>query len=489
MKLQMKTPKSILIVEDEKHVSGMIHRLLSKEGYIVDVVQNGQEALNKFKNSSYDLVISDVCMPVMGGIDLLKELRKNSYDAEVVLITGFGKINDAVEAMKHGASDYITKPVSNKELNLRVRRVFEKQSLVNEVVVLHKALEDRYSFGNIIGKSKKMRELYEIISTVSTTDANILITGDTGTGKELVAKAIHFNSLRNEKPFVPINCAALPDNIIESELFGHEPGSFTGAVRRRVGRFEFCSGGTIFLDEIASMPLSIQAKLLRVLQERKVERLGSNESINVDVRIVTATNKDLTDMVNNGKFREDLFFRLNVIPINIPPLSERKEDIPLLANHFLEKYNKTNKKDIKRVSEDVLNTLISYDWPGNVREFENVFERAVIMAKKDIIGELHLPVDFCTALMREGPKATLVNEQIISSGLQIFIENCEKEYLTKVLQKCNGNVKVSAEYAKTEEKTFYRRMKKYNLAKDDFKIRDGISGYETFLNDQTVARR
>ncbi len=471
----MKTSKSILIVEDDKHVSGMINRLLSKEGYGVDVVQNGQEALNRFKDSCYDLLISDISMPVMGGIELLKELRKDANDVEIILITGFGNINDAVEAMKLGASDYITKPVSNEQLKLIIRRVFEKQSLISEVAALHKVAKDRYSFSNIIGKSKKMQELYDVISTVSSTDANILITGDTGTGKELVAKAIHFNSLRNKKPFVPINCAALPENIIESELFGHESGSFTGAVKRKVGKFEFCSGGTIFLDEMSSMPLSVQAKLLRVLQEKKVERLGGNESIDVDVRIVTATNKDLPDMVSKEKFREDLFFRLNVIPINVPPLKERKEDIPLLANHFLEKYNKANNKEIKGVSGDVLNDMISYDWPGNVREFENIIERAVIMAKKDIIAEINLPVDISTTLMHEGPKAILANDQIVGSGLQIFMENCEKEYIMKVLKKFDGNIKASSEYAKTEEKTLYRRMKKYNLSKDDFKTTDSVS--------------
>ena len=470
MKVDIK--RRILIVEDDKLVAGLIYKVLLKENHIVDTVQNGQEALNKFKDSYYDLVISDICMPVMDGLELLKELKNISNSTEVVLITGFGNINDAVEAMKLGASDYITKPIAKEQLKLITERIFEKQNLINEISLLKKELKERYSFSNIIGKSHKMQELYDIISTVSSSEANVLITGETGTGKELVAKAIHFNSLRKDNHFVPINCATLPETIVESELFGYESGAFSEAKKRKIGKFEFCQGGTMFLDEAANIPLSIQAKLLRVLQEKKIERLGGNETINVDFRIVAATNKDLKDAVCHDKFRDDLYFRLNVIPINVPPLRERSEDIPLLVNHFIEKYNKINNKNIKGVSHDVLSALISYDWPGNVRELENIAERSVIMAKKDLITDIDLPVDISTTLTKKGPENLLVNDKILNAGLQLFIENCEKEYLKKVLEKFNGNVKASSQYAKTEDKTFYRRMKKYNLRKDEFGIAD-----------------
>ncbi|HLG28891.1 MAG TPA: sigma-54 dependent transcriptional regulator, partial [Candidatus Brocadiales bacterium] len=372
--------------------------------------------------------------------------------------------------MKMGACDYITKPISSEEIKLVIQKVFEKQDLITEVRTLREELEGRYKLDNIIGKNQKMQEIYDLILNVSSTDATVLIMGETGTGKELVARSIHFNSGRKNKPFVTVNCSAMPEALLESELFGHEHGAFTGAVKQKLGRFELANGGTIFFDEMGDLSPSIQTKLLRVLQEKEFERVGGNQTIKVDVRIIAATNKDLSTAIKQGTFREDLFYRINVIPIILPPLRERKEDIPLLAAHFLEKYCTILKKDIRAISNDSMNAMISYNWPGNVRELENIIERAVIMAKNTIITDINLskegartitPSDSLTISFEDNHITELVYED--------FIGYCEKQYITKTLEKHQGRVDLSAKSAMMDTKTFYRKMKRHDINKKDFK--------------------
>ncbi|HHT9132825.1 MAG TPA: sigma-54-dependent transcriptional regulator, partial [Candidatus Tripitaka californicus] len=323
------TRKKILIVEDDEYVLGSVHMLLSKDGYAVSTATNGELALNTCQKEQFDLAIIDLKMPGMDGIQVLKGLKKFSPDTMVIMMTAFGSIQNAVEAMRSGASDYITKPISAEEIKLAVQKVLEKQKLIREIKALRQELEQRYSLNRIIGKSPKMQEVYDLILTVSQADATVLITGETGTGKELVARTIHMHSNRKGKPFVAVNCSAMPESLLESELFGYEKGAFTGATSRRVGKFEFANNGTIFFDETSNMSPSIQSKLLRVLQERELERVGGNEVIKVDVRVIAATNKDLKKELAEGRFREDLFYRLNVFPITLPPLRERTEDTPL----------------------------------------------------------------------------------------------------------------------------------------------------------------
>lgn len=468
--------KKILIVEDNEYVLESIKLLLSKEGYDVATASDGLAAIELFKNGQYDLVIADIKMPQMDGMELLQRLKSESPDISVIIMTAFGSIKNAVEAMKMGASDYITKPISSEEIKLVIQKVFEKQDLVTEVKTLREELEGRYKLDNIIGKNQKMQEIYDLILNVSLTDATVLIMGETGTGKELVAKSMHFNSGRKNKPFVPINCSALPETLLESELFGHEQGAFTGAVKQRLGKFELANGGTIFFDEIGDLPPSIQTKLLRVLQEKEFERVGGNQTIKVDVRILAATNKDLSIAIKQGTFREDLYYRINVIPIILPPLRERREDIPLLAAHFLEKCCATLKKDITAISQETMNAMISYSWPGNVRELENCIERAVIMTKDNIITDVNLskeetslPVQTGTIAPSDGSTVYFDDNRITTLLYEDFISYCEKQYITKTLEKHKGRVGLSAKNAMMDTKTFYRKMKKHAINKKDFK--------------------
>jgi DNA-binding NtrC family response regulator len=461
--------KKILIVEDDEYVLGSISLLLSKDGYEVSTANGGEPALLSAQKEQFDLAIVDLKMPKMDGMEVLKRLKALSPETMVVIMTAFGSIKNAVEAMKLGASDYITKPISAEEIRLTVQKVLEKQKLIREIKALRQELEGRYSLDRIIGKNPKMQELYDSILTVSGTDATVLITGETGTGKELVARSIHIHSARKDKPFVAVNCSALPESLLESELFGYETGAFTGATKRRIGKFEFANGGTIFFDETANISLSIQAKFLRVLQEREFERIGGNESIKVDVKIIAATNKDLKKEMEEGRFREDLYYRLNVFPIFLPPLRERKEDIPLLATFFLKKYSKAMKKEIKEISQEVLNTMMNYHWPGNVRELENLIERAVIMARGDTITYIDLP-----RAKLEGPplkevRIDLGDSKIIELTLEEFLSSCEKTYIEKLLEKNRGKIELSAKEAEIDIKTFYRKMKKYLLTKETFK--------------------
>ncbi len=462
--------KKILIVEDNEYVLGSIKLLLSKEGYAITTTTDGPAAIELFKKEQYDLVITDIKMPQMDGLELLQRLKGEFPDISVIMMTAFGSIKNAVGAMKMGACDYITKPVSSEEIKLVIQKVFEKQDLTTEVKALREELKGRYKFDNIIGKNQKMQDIYDLILNVSSTDATILIMGETGTGKELVARSIHFNSERKNKPFVTINCSALPEALLESELFGHEQGAFTGAIKQRHGKFELANGGTIFFDEMGDLLPSIQTKLLRVLQEREFERVGGNQTVKVDVRIIAATNKDLSIAIKQGTFREDLYYRLNVIPIILPPLRERKEDIPLLAAHFLKKCCTILKKDVRAISQEIMNAMISYNWPGNIRELENLIERATIMAKNNIITDINLSEEGARTIAHlDGFTISFDDNHITELMYEDFIGYCEKQYITKALEKYHGRVDLSAKSTMMDTKTFYRKMKKHAINRKDFK--------------------
>ena len=377
--------ETILIVDDEKNYLLVLEALLADAGYEVITCDNASEALEITTSHDLDLVITDMRMPGLDGMDFLVQLRTLQPEIPIIMMTAYATVEKAVEAMKRGAFDYITKPFKNEELILTIRKALEMHRLKEENRLLSQELQERFKFGNIVGKSKVMRQVYEIIEKVAQTRASVLISGESGTGKELIARAIHFNSPRSDKPFVSVNCSALPETLLESELFGHERGAFTGAVTRRKGRFELAHNGTLFLDEVGDMSPALQVKLLRVLQEMRFERVGGTTTLQVDARLVTASNRDLKREVELGRFREDLYYRLKVVHISIPPLRERRDDIPLLVHHFLRKVAKANGLPVKNVSHEAVRYLYQYDWLGNVRELENVIERAVILCDGDEI--------------------------------------------------------------------------------------------------------
>jgi two-component system NtrC family response regulator len=383
--------ETILIVDDEKNYLLVLEALLVDAGYEVITSDNTIEALEITMSHDLDLVITDMRMPGSDGMEFLAQLRSRQPDPPVIMMTAYATVEKAVEAMKRGAFDYITKPFKNEELILTIRKAIEMHRLKQENLLLSRELQERFQFGNIVGKSKIMRQVYEIIEKVAQTRASVLITGESGTGKELIARAIHFDSPRRDKPFISVNCSALSETLLESELFGHERGAFTGAVTQRKGRFELAHGGTLFLDEVGDMSPALQVKLLRVLQEMKFERVGGTKTLQVDARLVTASNRELHREVELGRFREDLYYRLKVVHIKVPPLRERRDDIPLLVHHFLEKAAKANAIPVKSVSHEALKYLYQYDWIGNVRELENVIERAVILCDGDDVRPQDLP--------------------------------------------------------------------------------------------------
>ncbi|MGB9629808.1 MAG: sigma-54-dependent transcriptional regulator, partial [Thermodesulfobacteriota bacterium] len=377
------TPR-ILVVDDEEIVCESCKRILEEEGYEVEIALSGEEALHKMKENSYDIVITDLKMPGMDGMEVLKNIRKDYPDTIVIMITGFATVETAVESMKLGAFDYIPKPFTPDEVSIVVKKAIDQKTLLLENIYLRQELQEKYGFHNIIGKSKKMQEIYRVIVKVAPTDSTVLIYGQSGTGKELIARAIHFNSPRRDKPFVPVDCAVLAENLLESELFGHVRGSFTGAVTTKPGLFEVADGGTVFLDEVGNISLGIQAKLLRVLQEKEFTPVGGTKPKKVDIRLISATNKDLEKMIKEGTFREDLYYRLNFVPIHLPPLKERQEDIPLLSVHFLKKFSEEMGKSIKGFTPEAMEKLMKYSWPGNVRELENMIGRTVVMIDEEM---------------------------------------------------------------------------------------------------------
>ena len=452
--------ETIMIVDDEKNYLVVLEALLGNEGYEIITADNAPDALRIIREYDLDLVITDMKMPGMNGMELLDEAKKIDYERPIIIMTAYGTIEMAVEAMKKDAYDYITKPFKNEELKLTIKKALEKYRLVKENRLLNKALSDRYRFGNIIGKSKPMLNVYDLIRKVSQSRASVLITGPSGTGKELIANAIHYNSPRKDRPFVSINCGALTETLLESELFGHEKGAFTGAISMKKGRFELADGGTLFLDEVGEMPASLQVKLLRVLQEMKFERVGGTRTIKVDVRILSASNRDIKGDVEAGLFREDLFYRLNVIHIEVPSLRERGEDIRLLVNHFIEKYGVDEEKKRIELSPEAWKFLYNYSWPGNIRELENVIERAVVLNSGGVIRPEDLPDNL------SGEKHELDIEKFIplNAPLQKTLEQIEEKLIRRALKECNNVQSHAAEMIGITKSLFQHKMKKYNIA-------------------------
>ncbi len=452
----------VLIVDDEKLMRISLESQLKKEGYNVKSVDNALDGLKMVKSEEYDIVVTDLRLSGMSGMDFLKEIKKHNQEVIVVIMTAYGTLESAVSAIKEGAYDYIAKPFSTDELIIKLQRALYYKNTTAEVNRLRREIQSEFEFGNIIGKSEAMKKVLETVKSVSGRDATVLIRGESGTGKEKIAGAIHYHSIRRNGSFIRVSCAALNREILESELFGHEKGAFTGAVKTRRGRFELANGGSIFLDDVDDIPLDMQVKLLRVLQERTFERVGGEETLSVDVRIICATKKDLLEHVKEGYFREDLFYRLNVVPINIPPLRERKEDIPLLINYFLKKFVSQYEDALPDVSQEVMDVLLAYNWPGNVRELENVIEHSVAFSKSKGISIETLPeylrrVDIRTDLL----SMDLSNKQEIN--LQDALTEVEKKLIQWAHQKTNGNQVKMAEILGIPRTTLRNRLIKLQL--------------------------
>jgi len=449
----VKTMK-ILAVDDEASIRDILKKGLSQMGgFSVEVAQNGREAIEKIENDVFDLVLTDMKMPEMDGLELLKTIKGTWPDMMVIMITAYGSIDAAVEAMKMGANDYITKPIDFNELSIHISKAQKENLLLMENRLLRTEVRKKFEFNNIIGKSKPMQEIFSLIEKVAPSNSTVIIYGGSGTGKELVAKAIHYNSPRADKPFIPFNCGAIPETLVESELFGHTKGAFTGAIQAKRGLFEEANGGTLFLDEISAILLSAQVKLLRVLQEKEVMKVGSTERTSIDVRMIAATSENLEANVRKGSFREDLFYRLHVFPILLPDLKERKEDIPLLAYHFLDLYTKENQKQINGITKQAMKLLLEYHWPGNVRELENAIERAVVMADQGYLT----PKDFSENLKKR-------TEGLIKRGVmdRKSLEDIKAEYITEILKETGENKRIAAEILKVNPRTLYRFTKKAN---------------------------
>ena len=452
----MASPK-ILVVDDDRNLLELVRMRLESEDYEVSISSREEDALEAVKGQVFDLSIVDLQLDSRDGISLMEEFHLVLPDMPVIILTAYGTIESAVEAMKRGAYSYLTKPFDPQDLLLQIDRALETRRLTSEVQRLRGLLSERYDFSNIVAKSEKMQKVLEAVTQIANTDSTVYIHGESGTGKELIAKAIHLASERKNKPYVAINCAAIPETLLESKLFGHEKGAFTGAVRSTKGLFVQAHEGTIFLDEIGDMSLSIQAKVLRVLQERQFYPIGSEKLTEVDVRVIVATNKDLEAHVRQGLFREDLFYRIHVIPIHLPPLRERKEDIPSLVDHFLNKFKQQMKKEVKGFSPSALQRLMLHDWPGNVRELENTIEYAIAMARQEIVTEEHI-------LQTKG---TLPNEPL--RPLKEARDEYEKNYLVHLLQICKGNVSQAAKMAGKYRADFYDLLKKHKINISNFK--------------------
>jgi DNA-binding NtrC family response regulator len=455
---------NVLIVEDHDRLREQLGQFYEQEGYKVTTAACGEEGLQKLSQEKFALVVSDVKMPGMDGFQLARHVREKYSDTDVILITAFGNIKQAVEAMKLGASDYITKPFQPEAIRLVSEKLIEKRLLIEEVRELRQRVQEGNSLENIISKSPKMLKVFDLIKSLGETDSGVMITGETGTGKELVARAIHNLSRRKQKQFIAINCGAFPETLLESELFGYEKGAFTGAVQSRSGKIEVADGGTLFLDEIETMALPMQVKLLRVLQEREVERLGGNRRIKVDMRVIGASNVDLSLCVARGTLREDFYYRINVIPVQLPPLRDRLEDLPLLINHILNKHPVARERSIRQVAPQVLDQMLAYRWPGNIRELENILERAIVKCQSESIAEVDLPA---------APKRVVDSSYAVSGNgdlsLRQWLLKSEKDYLRGLLIKHNGSISTTAKEAKVDNKTLYRKMKRHGLHKESFK--------------------
>ncbi len=448
--------ENILIIEDEKSMREVLRILLEEEGYELTAAADGREGIECLRNNIFDLVITDIKMPGADGFEVLKTVKEAAPDTVVIMVTAFGTTESAIEAMKNGAYDYINKPFKIDEIRLIVRKALEKKKMREELSLLREKFQSSFRLDKIIGKSEKMQELFRLIPRVAQSNSAVLITGESGTGKELVASALHNLSPRKDKNFVTINCATFPEGLLESEMFGHMKGSFTGAVYNKAGLFEIADGGSFFLDEIAEMPLALQSKLLRVLENGTFRRVGGTSDITVDVRIISATNKNVFEAVESGTFREDLYYRLNVVPVTIPPLRERKDDIPLLLDHFLSRYSKSS----QRASSEALQVLINYPWKGNVRELENIVERVALLCDKDVIGPEDLPPE----INRNRDESECLPE--FGDGafdLERTMEKIEREYLLKALEKANGTKTEAARLLNLSFRSFRHRLSKYGI--------------------------
>jgi DNA-binding NtrC family response regulator len=446
--------EKILVIDDDESLLRVLEHMLTEDGYEVTTAVDGQQGLDLFKRDTYGIVLTDLMMPKLDGMTVLKEVKRLNKETLVIFITAHGTVENAVEACHLGATDYITKPFSHEQLTFVVEKAIQLKELRSENVHLRQELTEKYNFENIVGRSSRMEDIFQLAGRVAQSDATVLILGESGTGKELLAKAIHYNSPRRDHRFMPINCASIPDNLLESELFGHVKGAFTGALKDKKGKFELTDGGTIFLDEVADLKRDLQAKLLRFLQEREFEPVGSSEPVRVDVRIIAATNKNLETLIKDENFREDLYYRLSVVPIVLPSLRERKEDIPLLVDHFLKKYGK---ETVFRIHEEALTILIQYDWPGNVRELENIIERATVLATSGTIS-----ADLLPSSLRAGRTVGIGTG---TASEDLALAELEKQAILNALNKTGGNKTKAAELLQIPRHVFLYKMKKLNIEK------------------------
>ncbi|MHB2150796.1 sigma-54-dependent transcriptional regulator [Calditrichota bacterium LG25] len=448
----------ILIVDDERDALDLMREVFEKKGYTPVTALNGLEAINIIKQQEPDVILTDIRMPEMDGMELLRVLTKDYPHIPVIMVTAHGTIETAVDAMKMGAKDYILKPIRINEILSKVERITQLNSLIKENEYLLSKLKQTYDFTNMIGKTENIRKLFDLVKDVAATNTTVLIEGESGVGKELIANAIHYNSPRAKRPFVKINCGVLAESLLESELFGHVRGAFTGAIRDKIGRFEMANGGTLFLDEIGDISLNMQLKLLRVLQEGEFERVGGTETIKVDVRIIAATNKDLKKAMQEGTFRQDLYYRLNVIPIRVPPLRERREDIKYLTYHFIEKFNKIYGKNVMDIEPEAMDILEKYDYPGNIRELENLIERIIVLNKKNIITVKDLPENIRNYV------GEFNTEKIdFARGFNQLVEDYEKNLIIKALEQNKFNKVQTAKMLKMNRSTLISKLKKYQI--------------------------
>ncbi|MCW8805417.1 MAG: sigma-54 dependent transcriptional regulator [Ignavibacteriaceae bacterium] len=447
--------EKILIVDDEDIIRESLSYILKKEQYDVEEAANGKIAFDMLKETSYDLVITDIEMPEMKGIELLDEIKKMNLQTNTIVITAYGSMETAIAALRSGASDYILKPVEFDELIIKVKKLFEVRDLHLENRILRKELQREYDYNNIVGKSPAIMQVFDMIKAVADTDSTVLISGNSGTGKELVARALHFNSKRASKPFIALNCGAISENLIESELFGHKKGAFTGAVSDKEGFIKAAEAGTLFLDEISEMPPQLQVKLLRAIQEKEYTPVGTTLSLPVNVRFVASTNRNLLEYVNQGKFRDDLFYRLNVVDIHLPSLKERESDIPLLADFFLDKYRRQMNKNIKGISNDAMRSIMNHEWKGEIRELENVVERSVIFCNEDFINVKHLPVQFQSEVEP--------SDFFPSGSLDESVKRFEKDIITRALEANEFNKEKTADELQVGLSTLYRKMKELDI--------------------------
>ena len=452
-------PKRILIVDDEENFRHMLSVILIKEGYEVETASNGEEGLKKGVASPFDQILCDIRMPRMDGLEFLKAIQKTGAEATIVVMSAYGTVDIAIEAMKLGAYDYISKPFKPDEIILTLRKAEEREQLRRENQLLRREVTKEYSFENIVSKNEKMQNIFDVIKKVAQYKSTVLISGESGTGKELVARALHYNGERSPNPFIPVNCGAIPENLLESELFGHAKGAFTDAIRTKKGLFEEADGGTLFLDEIGELPGQLQVKLLRVLQEGEIRRIGELKPIQIDVRIVAATVKDLAKEVNEGRFREDLFYRLNVLPIHIPPLRERKEDIPLLIHHFIQKFDQAMNKNVTDLDHKALEVLMNYKWYGNVRELENTIERAIVLTDKNIIELENLPIEIQN-FKEEFQLEPLPDEEY---SIKKASKALETNLIKKALKKTKGNHTHAARLLEISHRALLYKIYEYGI--------------------------